>query len=281
MCHRGRAPAGHRQRRLGAIGRLTAGLLVEAEHRSSCGRVEIQTDDVDEFLLEPRIVADLEGVDPPRFQLVISPNLGDRVLPDPDMAGHRPCRPVGGSTRGDFLPGRAQHARHCCWRQPRLTSPPVGDLADPVEPGLGEPDTPAMHRVRIDHRPARDLGVGQPVGRPQQRTGLHHLPVWQRRRAGNPRQLTTLDIGHRQRGSDHDPHPTTTPLFCRRSTRSSDRKAYGAAEPAVLRYPIRNLSRREQPTDERDVRADGSGRVPRRGGVCARHRAGQCPVMMP
>jgi hypothetical protein len=39
------------------------GLLIEAEHHRPRRGIEVKPDDVDQFLLEPRIVADLERVD--------------------------------------------------------------------------------------------------------------------------------------------------------------------------------------------------------------------------
>ena len=46
-------PAGfHRQRRLGAVQSLALGLLVEAEHHCSRRRIQVQANNVDQFLLE-------------------------------------------------------------------------------------------------------------------------------------------------------------------------------------------------------------------------------------
>ena len=48
----------------------------------------------DELLLEMRVVADLERVDSPRLEVVIGPNLGHRVLADPDPRRQRSGRPL-------------------------------------------------------------------------------------------------------------------------------------------------------------------------------------------
>ena len=58
----------HRQRRLGAVQRLDLGLLVHAQHDRLLRRVQVQPDDVDELLLEPRVVGELERLDPVRLQ---------------------------------------------------------------------------------------------------------------------------------------------------------------------------------------------------------------------
>ena len=59
------------------------------------GRVQVQADDVDQLLGEPRVVADLERVDPVRLQPELGPDPLHRGRADPDPGGHRPARPVG------------------------------------------------------------------------------------------------------------------------------------------------------------------------------------------
>lgn len=55
-------PAGHhRQRRLCAIQGLALGFLVETEHRRPLRRIDIQPDDIDQFLLERRVGRQFEG----------------------------------------------------------------------------------------------------------------------------------------------------------------------------------------------------------------------------
>ena len=85
------------------------------------------------------------------------------------------------------LPGQGQlhHPLHRVRRQPRLAAPPLGDLADPVDTLVGEPVPPPPHRVRVHPGPTGDLLVRHPVGRPQQRLGLHHLTMRQHRRTAS------------------------------------------------------------------------------------------------
>ena len=70
----------HRQARLGAVQRLDLGLLVEAEHHRPLWRIQVEPDDVDELLLEVRIVGDLEGLDLPRLEVVV-PSRCERRCP--------------------------------------------------------------------------------------------------------------------------------------------------------------------------------------------------------
>ena len=58
--HRLSAALDHRQRRLGAVQCLHRGLLVGAQHDRLLRRVQIQTDDIDELLVEAGIVGQLE-----------------------------------------------------------------------------------------------------------------------------------------------------------------------------------------------------------------------------
>ncbi len=71
----GPGPAGaHGQAGLGAVERLALGLLVETEHHRPLRRVVVESDDIDELVLEVGVVGDLEGVDLPRLEVVVPPD---------------------------------------------------------------------------------------------------------------------------------------------------------------------------------------------------------------
>src|ERR1035441_9041496 len=72
--HGGAASALQRQAGLGTVQSLNLALLVGAQHQRVLRRVEVQTDDVFQFLRERRIVADLEGLHAMRFQSVGPPD---------------------------------------------------------------------------------------------------------------------------------------------------------------------------------------------------------------
>ena len=134
MGHRAGPARLHRQRRLGAVQRLTLGLLIEAEHHRPRRRVEIQPDHVDQLLLEPRIVADLEGVHLPRLAGRDRPRSGP-----PRPSRHRRARPSTGSSSASPRPAgrrrgsrtapvrRSRSAATACgpalWRSPRPRRP--------------------------------------------------------------------------------------------------------------------------------------------------------------
>ncbi len=82
--------------------------------------------------------------------------------------------------------------------------PATGKFDDAIHALLDEPGTPPPHRIRVHLTSPADLVVGDTLGRPQQCTRLHHLPVQQRRRHRHPPQLDPLFIRHQQRRSNHD-----------------------------------------------------------------------------
>ena len=95
---------------------------------------------------------------------------------------------------------------HRALRQPRLTPPPLGDPTDPVRSPLSETSPPPPHRVGIHPTTTSDLLIAHTIGRPQQRPGLDHRPVRQRRRPRHRHQCLTLFIRHGQRGGSHHSH---------------------------------------------------------------------------
>jgi hypothetical protein len=106
MGHRPGPATFHRQGRLGAVQNLALGLLIEAEHHRPCRRVQIKPDDINQFLLKPRIITDLEGVNLPRLEPVIGPDPGHRILTDPHPRRHRARTPMGRTVGRQLLVGQ-------------------------------------------------------------------------------------------------------------------------------------------------------------------------------
>ena len=196
----------HRQTRLGAVQRLALGLLVEAEHHGPFRRVQVQADDIDELGFEVGVGGDLERVDPPRLQPVITPDTSDGVLADAVTFGHQPgrpmCRPVIG-----LVVQRVGH--HCCdgsLSQPGPASPPRRDPPHSFNPTHRETRPPTAHRVRCRVTPPGDLPVRRSLRRQQQRLGVDHLTVRQHRRPRHRLQRIALAIGDLQPSSNHNRH---------------------------------------------------------------------------
>jgi len=91
----GAAAAGlQRQTRLRAVERLNLALLIDRQHHRVGGWIEIETDDVGQFLGEARIIRPLEGAHPVRLQLGRLPDPLHRAQRDAGDFRHRPSRPM-------------------------------------------------------------------------------------------------------------------------------------------------------------------------------------------
>ena len=56
--------------------------------------VQVKADDIDELLLEVRVLRDLERLNVPRLESVVPPDPSDAVLADPVPSGHQPGQPT-------------------------------------------------------------------------------------------------------------------------------------------------------------------------------------------
>src|SRR3954447_18043654 len=177
--HRAGPPRFHRQAGVGPVQRLALRLLIEAEHRRPYRRVQVQPNNIDELVLEPGIVADLERLDPPRPEVVTGPDPRHRVLADTHPGGETARRPVRRAVRGQLRTGQPQHLPDRPGRQPGPASPPLGDHPDPGRAFPGEPFPPPPHRVRVHPTATGYLLVGHTFASPQQRPRPNHLPVRQ------------------------------------------------------------------------------------------------------
>ena len=79
----------------GAGKRLDLGLLVHADHNRSFGRVQVQADHVADLGFQLRVGGELEGLGPPRFEVVLGPDAGDGVVATAQLVGEQPGGPVG------------------------------------------------------------------------------------------------------------------------------------------------------------------------------------------
>src|SRR5277367_1115714 len=77
-----------RKRALCALQGLALTLLVATEHQSTLRWVQIEPDDVPEFLFKVRVIGDLKSFQPMWLDFVTAPNALDRALAHPDFARH-------------------------------------------------------------------------------------------------------------------------------------------------------------------------------------------------
>ncbi len=123
----------HRQARLGAIQRLNLRFLIERQHNRVVGRVQVEAHDVDQLVLEVRVVGDLEGLDQVGLQPPGLPLPLDGGPRQPAVLRHRAVRPMGsvGWGRG---PGVIDHLVDLVLGDHRLTPPALVHLAHPTDP---------------------------------------------------------------------------------------------------------------------------------------------------
>ena len=88
-----------RQSGLCAVKRLNLALFVDRQDDGVCGRIDIEPDDVAQFVDEARIVGQLELAHPVRLQTMGAPDALDRTHAEPSRLRHRGSGPVGRLTR--------------------------------------------------------------------------------------------------------------------------------------------------------------------------------------
>src|ERR1700737_2164795 len=95
VCHRSGTARLHRQTRLSAVERLDLALLVDREDDRMGGRIDVEADDVFEFLGELRVVRQLERADAMRRELVGLEDTLHRAQAHPCGLRQHPAGPVG------------------------------------------------------------------------------------------------------------------------------------------------------------------------------------------
>jgi len=91
-----------RQERLASVQRLNLRLLIDAKEHGAVGRMELQPQDVADFLDHQRVIRVLKGFTENRLQSKRSPDLLDRRAAQPSRLGHAVATPVGRASRRLF-----------------------------------------------------------------------------------------------------------------------------------------------------------------------------------
>ena len=151
-------PRPHWQHGLRAIQRLDLGFFVDAQPQRFVGRIEVEPDDVADFVDEQRIFGQLERLAPMRLQSERAPDAAHRGLTESAALRHGARTPVRGVPRRAFQ-GQSDHPLDLCVRdlarrsRTRLIQQPRQPLPDEAMP-------PAPHRLPRDAGRGRDLPVG-------------------------------------------------------------------------------------------------------------------------
>jgi len=178
--HRLAAALDHRQRCLGAVERLHGGLFIGTQDDRLLWRIQIKPNDIDQLLLEVRIVGQLERLDPVWFETPRRPHLLHSRFRYPARRGHRPTRPMGFAGR-TVVQCQIHDLVDLLLRDRRLPTPALAHLRELDQPLLGEPSAPPADRRRRHRQRPRDSGVRQTVGRHHQGPRSHHLAMRRRR----------------------------------------------------------------------------------------------------
>jgi class 3 adenylate cyclase len=186
------------QDRGGAVQGLHLGLLVHAQHQGRLGWVQVQANDVADFLDELRVSAQLEGVDQVRLEPKGPPDAADRRLRHAELAGQAAGRPVG-RIGGGGLQGHDQHLLDLLVGD-RAGRPGSRLVRQPLQPAGNKPRPPLGHRRPRDAQPLGDRGVGGALG-----TGQHDPTAQRQRLTGGAPPGPTLQrraflAGQRQLG---------------------------------------------------------------------------------
>ncbi len=164
--HRAAAALLHRQSRLGSVERLDLRLLVDRQHQRVLGRIDIKTDDILHLGGKLRVVRQLEGAHPVRFEAVRRPDALHAAVADPGGFRQRPASPVRPLARW-LGQGQFDHPLDHRWRQRRLAGWPRGLVQQAVD-ALGQnarlpaPDRRlALAGLPLDRHRADPIGAQQ------------------------------------------------------------------------------------------------------------------------
>ena len=197
--HRSRPALLDRQRRLRAVERLDLALFVHAQDDRVLRRVQVQPDHVDELLLEPLVVGELERLHLVRLQAARRPDPLHRRRADT----RGPWPSTGSSSASHPQASRAASRG----RSPRPS--PSGSTASVPAPGRTrrerlralqrEPCPPSAHRRRRHTELSAAIRVVRhPVGRQQQHARPLHITM-----RGRPRTRDSLSSTSRCSGGHH------------------------------------------------------------------------------
>src|SRR5659263_170078 len=187
------------QDRGAAVQSLDLALLLDAKHDRLLRRVQVEADDVPDLGLELGIGGELEGLPPPRLQPEPSPAAGDRGVPEAELGGEQPARPVAHPQRRRR---GLQGASDDLGLVHRPRSPRARRVPQSLEPSGAVALSPSDHRRARDPEASGDLRGALPPGAGEHDAGAQGRPGVDRRRtrpAYERRQITVTN-----------PHPSVS-----------------------------------------------------------------------
>ena len=174
----------HGQQRSGAIQRLNLAFFVHAQDQGAVGRVEVEADDVADFVDKQRIAAEFEGSAALRLQRKGAPDAADARLAEPAGLGEGARGPMGRSLRLGFQ-GTRQHAFHLGIAQ-AAGGAGTGLIEQSIEAETEKTLPPLADRGPGDVQAAGHFGVAEAGGAEQDDAGAQGQSL---RRLGTARPV--------------------------------------------------------------------------------------------
>jgi hypothetical protein len=179
---------------------LNLAFLVHAQHQGAVGRVEVEADDIANFVDEQRVAAQLESLAAMGLQRKGAPDAADAALAESGCLGQGARGPVRGGVRLAFQSAR-QHAFDFGIAQATRRAR-TGFIEQSIEAEKNKALPPLAHRCQRHMHAASDLGVAPPLGAEQHDAGSQGQGL---RRLGTASPLQQPLAGTRVRGESGRP----------------------------------------------------------------------------
>jgi len=205
----------HGQHRSGPVQRLDLRLLIDAQHDRVLRRRQVEPDDIDDLADQLRVGGELERLNPPWRDAVVTPRLRHGPVTDPQVPAQESARPVGQPVllrrrlerRGDDV---------AVIDRPRATRARI--IVQPRDPLRGVPIAPVDHRRARHPDLHRDRRVRLTVCGQQHDPGPLRPTGPHRGRPRQPRQFLPVTLTQPQRDRRTICHAPSSQPANRKST---------------------------------------------------------------
>ena len=206
----GGGPGAQRQDRGGPVQRLDLGFLVDTDDHRLLGRIQVQGDDVTDLGFQLGIGGERERLHPPRLQVPLPPDPGDRGEGDPSWAPSRrldQCvtpNPGGGASKVATTTATSS----CTSGRPGRSA-----SSSPFIPPSTYRFRHVTTRLPGNLQPPGDISVRDPLSSQQHDPGPLHQARRRRRGTQQRRQpfMITITQNHTHHSRRHNPHPRASP----------------------------------------------------------------------
>jgi hypothetical protein len=180
---------------------LHLGLLIDREDHGLLGGVPIETDHIDQLLLEGRVRAALERRGAVRLEVVVLPDSMNGHVAHAELGGERAGRPVG-LPAGLGVQSSIDDPTYEFGREFGLSARAGSVLADARNTKKGEARTPSADRDGVGVEGDDDLMVGLSLGGPQDDLRAENQSLGDGSVAGPVFKFDTFFGGEHYRGGE-------------------------------------------------------------------------------